>query len=949
MSVLFMKNLLLFLFCFSFFCVSAFADSPFVIARGGAAKAVICVAQDAPASAHYAAAELAKCLGEMSGATFSVVTNAAADGVAAERRIVVGAPHASEREEEICLRVSKDGRTLSVTGEGPRGPVFAAYTLLMRLGCGFWTPTRTTVPKRDDVAVPGDLDVVEAPAFVVRQPAGASAWENPDWEMRLRVNGAMSSPVPIPDAMGGARQYDISQSKMGLEGDGMLFATHPEWYALRGKTRSAQHLCDTNPGVREEIVRRVRARLEKNPNLSQIALGLNDGNEFCLCPDCSKLRKEEGGQIGPELDLCNYVARQFAKTNPKVRFLVFAYEASLRPPKTMTCEPNVDVCVAYIQRNYAREPGAGTKNHNPIVGAWSKLTHGNVYVWGYNAQFRDYQIAWPIVDTLGGEMRTYRDLGVKGVFIQMADDPNSDCQALRCWLAAQMMWNPDQDEWKLIADWCDGACGAGGKFVLEWLRVCRRAREGVKTLGVYMGDPRTWFKADDILKGYGLLTQAEAATKDDPTALAEVRRIRNVVLHTMFLCYDSEVASAAKKAGVAIPPRREILKTLVAAKIGSWREGNAWYASFLPRARHGELLLERYGVLIPKTGEWTFRNPMTTGTKEDPFIVYDDASKWYYRILTVGGGTPTLPEGGEAFRIRRAKKMVDLFEANCEEKLLWKPAKGDAVTSNLRGPELVRGADGVWRVWACGGESSIALDDESADDLVVSRLFLLEGGKDPFADAFRFAGTVCPQEVASDPTVFTMPNGKTYLFYSREQGKAGIVGRELVAPNRVGAKDGFVLPAGRSGVPSSAANVAPLSPTLAKMGENVYLLYGAGGRASAKAEIRALKFLGGDPLRVRSWERCKDPVIRSGHACYDIRNARLTGPRSPSVFRSSDGSEAWVAFRGWSTVKLLDDTKDSIMCVQRLDDGLDDGSLLFNTAAELTFLVIQPSGDVARP
>jgi hypothetical protein len=906
-------------------CVAGAAEGVFEIARGRKAEVSICVAEGAVGSAKFAAEELAKYLGEMSGAKFEVVT-----GKASGKCICVGEKYESEREEEICLRVEKDGQVLTVTGEGPRGPVYAVYTLLMRLGCGFWTPMRTSVPKKDVVAVAGDLNVVEAPAFVVRQSAGASAWENPEWEVRLRLNGVMSSPTKISEAMGGARQYDLSQCKMDLERDGMLFATHPEWYALRGKKRSMQHLCNTNPGVREEIVRRVRERLEKEPGIRQIALGLNDGAEFCLCAECSKLRKEEGGQIGPELDLCNYVARQFAKDWPKVRFLVFAYEASLRPPKTMTCEENVDVCVAYIQRNYAREPSQ-TKNHNSIVGEWSKLTHGNVYIWGYNAQFKDYQIPWPIVDTLGGEMRTYRDLGVKGVFIQMADDPNSDFQTLRCWLAAQMMWKPDQDEWKLIEEWCDGACGKGGKYVFEWLKICRGAREGVKMLGVYMGDPRTWFKAEDILKGYELLTKAEEATKDDPTAALEVKRIRNTILHTMLLAYYSDIASAAKKAGIEIPSRMEILKTLVAAKIGSWREGNAWYSSFLPRARHGQLLLEKPGVLIPKTGEWTFRNPMTTGTKEDPFITYDRAAKCYYRILTVGN----------EFRIRRAKKMVDLFEAKCEEKVLWKANGEGGIATNLRGPELIRGRDGVWRIWACGGEEALVLEGEEADDVAVNRMFILEGGKDPFVDGFRFRGTICSKEIAADPTVFTMPNGKTYLFYTREQGRSGLVVRELAAENKPSEKGSVILPAKKW-------TELALSPTLVQMGKDVYLLYGVGGRTSAKAEIRALRYVGGDVLRRTSWEQCKEPVIRSGHACYDVRDARLMGPRAPAVFRSADGSEAWIAFRGWATGKPLDEEKDSLMCVQRLDDGLSNEALLFGTAAELTFLVLQPSGDVER-
>ena len=962
-----MKNRVLVFFASALLAFSAFADSQFVIARGKTANVAICVPKGAGAPTRHAAEALAKYLGEMSGAKFKVVSGKGG----AAKSIVVGAPYASEHEEEVCLRVSKDGRTLSVTGEGPRGPVFAVYTLLQRLGCGFWTPTRETVPHPKEIAVPASLDVVERPAFVVRQPAGACAGRNPEWAMRIRVNGDMYVP-PIPSEIGGHRQYDISQCKLGLEDDEALFAKHPELYALRDGGRSRQHLCNTSPATRAEIVRRVKERLKAEPDTNQIAIGINDGADFCQCPACSKLRQQEGGQIGPELDLCNYVARQFAKSNPKTRFLVFAYESTLKPPKKMKCEPNVDVCFAYIQRNYARPP-SGTPDHDALLAAWSKLTGDNVYVWGYNAQFKDFQMPWPIIDTMGPEMRTYRDHKVKGVYVQMANDPGSDFQALRTWLAAQLMWNPDQDEMKLMEQWCDGACGKGGKFVFEWLEACRRAREATKWLGVYSSDSRLVLKPADILKGDALLAKAEAATKDDPGALAEVRRIRNSLTHVMLVRYNEDLALAAKKAGVAIPSRGELVQKLVEAKPGIWNEGNIWRNTFLPRIRHGEVQLERRGVLIPKTGLWTFRNPMTKDTLEDPFVVYDDASKWYYRILTVGGGTPTLPEGGEEFRIRRAKKLVDLFEPKCNERVLWKPGPRDPVASGLRGPELVRGADGVWRVWACGvagggrsgvpssakkssskkksaGRAGVPSPAAGRDGVPspsasgASRLFLLEGGKDPFAaNSFRFAGEVCAKDVASGPTVFRMPDGKWYLFYSREQGaKAGIVAHELLAPGKVSVSEGVVLSAGRSGVPSPAA---PRSPALVQMGKDVYLLYCANADDLAQSEIRALKYRGGDPTKAKSWEACEKPVVTSGIAFKDIKRTFLTGPRAPSVFRSADGSEAWIAFRGWSTKAPANAPKGAIMCVQRLDDGISKDALLFDTAAEMCILLIQPSGD----
>ena len=85
-------------------CVAGAAEGVFEIAHGGAADVSICVADGAVGSAKFAAEELAKYLGEISGAKFEVVT-----GKASGKCILVGEKYESEREEEICLRVGERG------------------------------------------------------------------------------------------------------------------------------------------------------------------------------------------------------------------------------------------------------------------------------------------------------------------------------------------------------------------------------------------------------------------------------------------------------------------------------------------------------------------------------------------------------------------------------------------------------------------------------------------------------------------------------------------------------------------------------------------------------------------------------------------------------------------------------------------------------------------------
>ena len=891
----------------------AWGAEPFTIARGGAAKVVIRISPKAAPSVHFAAQELVKYLGEMTGAKFRIVSGGKGGAAICVEEIT----DATAKSEEIRLKV-KDSTTLLLMGEGPRGPIYAVYAFLERIGCGFWAPDNETVPTVRNLSVAGDLDVTEAPAFELRDPSGISTWFSPEWRVKCAVNSGAYR--PIPDEMGGFRPYDFAQNKLGLEGSTSDFAAHPEWYALRnGGKRSRQHLCNANVGVRAEIIRRIRERMAKNPDLRQIALGLNDGFEFCQCAACSRLRTEEGGQIGPELDLANFVAAELAAEFPRLRYLIFAYESSLRPPKKLKPHPSVDVCIAALSgRNFARPP-SGTRGLADIITEWGRLTRGHVYVWSYNAQWRNFIAPWPTVALLGLETREYRDFGVRGLFYQMSDGTISDFCDLRAWLAAKMMWNPDRDEMKLMETWCKGACGKGGPYVMEWLKMCRKIRERSKSFGAYQGETRTIMTAAETLAGDALLAKAEEATKGDARTHNQVRKIRASTLAALVCRYNGDAIAEAKKRGKTLPPRTALLSDLDERarqfKCGAFAEGWGWTSAFLSRIRHGEVEPEKPGDGPRMRGAWTFRNPVAAGTEEDPFIVHDAPSGFYYRIRTVG----------DELRLRRTKRAIALFDEDCEEVVAWKADCRSLFVGSIRGAELLRGTDGRWRIYASGADS----ENER-------RLFVLEGGKEAFGK-FRFATRLLPKETAADPTVFTMPDGKPYLFYARERGKMGLVVRPLTSPLKPGAREGVILPA-------KDAKECVRSPSLVQMGRELYLLYEACGQSAADSEIRALKFRGGDPCAAKSWEQCPRSVIRSGNAFHNADTV-LVGPRAPAIFTSADRTEKWIAFRGWTRQNPSDAAKESITCIQRLDDGFDLGSLFFETGAELRILLIQPSGD----
>ncbi len=560
--------------------------SAFDIAKDGKASAVIVEGEKpAPATAR-AARELAKYLEQMTGAEFEVVAKAAPD----QSRILVGVPYNSKRLEEICILL-KDPKTLEVTGQGPRGVIYAVYTLLEYFGVGFWAPDNETVPSAHTLTLPDEFHLVDAPYFEYRQPYGESAYK-PGWNVKIRINGDTWA-KPIPPELGGSYSIDLSQSMAGVEGK-RYFAEHPEWFAWREKekTRSPNQICTHNEDAMQEVLNRTREMMKKDPERSFVSVSMGDNNAICQCEKCKALVAKEGTPSALVVAAGNKIARCIAREYPKLRIMIIAYWHTERPPETLKLEPNVAVCFAMLDRNHAKPPSA-TPRHDRYLAQWNKLSNGNVFIWSYNAQFRNFLLPTPTLDLMGPELRGYKPFGVRGVFSQLPWGTLSDFVDLRCWLFAKLAWNPDQDEFELINQWCDGACGKGSPYMKEYLQMLTTIRSGLEGYGVYQPDCRAAFTPDDLFKGDALFKKAIAATRNDPRANAQVRRQYASILTALLTRYNFDIAEAAAKKGVTLPPRDKMLDDLEALgkefKCSTYREWDS-FDNLIKALRDGEVL-----------------------------------------------------------------------------------------------------------------------------------------------------------------------------------------------------------------------------------------------------------------------------------------------------------------------------------------------------------------------
>ena len=94
----------------------------------------------------------------------------------------------------------------------------------------------------------------------------------------------------------------------------------------------------------EEVLKAIRAQ----PKAAVFSLSINDSYDYCECPVCQKLAKEEDSQMGPVLQLVNHVAEAVEKEFPDKAVETLAYLSVRHPPKHLRPRPNVIIRLAPI-------------------------------------------------------------------------------------------------------------------------------------------------------------------------------------------------------------------------------------------------------------------------------------------------------------------------------------------------------------------------------------------------------------------------------------------------------------------------------------------------------------------------------------------------------------------------------------------------------------------------
>ena len=308
----------------------------------------------------------------------------------------------------------------------------------------------------------------------------------------------------------------------------------------------AKQLCLSNGEMKDAYVRETLKRLREDPSVDFIQVSQNDWHGYCQCEGCKAMMDADGGApSGPYLRFANDVAEAVEKEFPNVRVDTFAYQFTRRAPAKTRPRANVVVRLCDIECDFARPLSDPSAPKNAAfakdLSDWRHVAGGNLFIWDYLANFKSYMMPHPNINSIAPNIRLFAANGAVGVFEQ----GDALCSAgsfatLRHYLAAHLLWDPADDERRLMDEFLAGYYGpSAAPHLAQFIALVEEGpRKTKKPVGC--GHPGAPFlTAPDKLKAAELMDAAVAAAeRDGAPYAARVRRERLSVDHYLLLHYD---------------------------------------------------------------------------------------------------------------------------------------------------------------------------------------------------------------------------------------------------------------------------------------------------------------------------------------------------------------------------------------------------------------------------
>lgn len=504
----------------------------------------IVLSREASPAERHAAEELKSFLFQITSAVFPICfTDESTD----DNEILVGN---SSRLQEIGCTIDFPslgregfvlktiGNRLIIAGGKPRGTLYAAYTFLEdALGCRWFTSTVSRIPKRCCVALP-QLDDKQVPVLEYRDPFVLGNLDT-DWHSRNKSN---TMHAPLSDNKGyKVDYYPFVHTFDALVPVAEYFDTHPEYFSevngVRIKERT--QLCLSNPDVLRISIERVREWIHTHPKISIVSISQNDWANPCQCDKCRAIDEREESNAGSLIHFVNQIAEALENEFPEIAFDTLAYQYTRKAPKSIRPRDNVIVRLCSIECCFSHP--LSECDHIASFGSrdwvrkgfandlrdWAKVCN-RLHIWDYTTNFAHYLNPFPDFKVLQPNIKFFIENHVTGIFEEGNNSlgEGGELNALRQYVLAKIMWNPDVDVDVIIGEFLTGVYGMAARHMRQYFDLIHSQVEGANVhMGIYDSPMSSYLNSDMLDEADKIFDQAELLADDDEV-LARVRLAR---------------------------------------------------------------------------------------------------------------------------------------------------------------------------------------------------------------------------------------------------------------------------------------------------------------------------------------------------------------------------------------------------------------------------------------
>jgi len=327
---------------------------------------------------------------------------------------------------------------------------------------------------------------------------------------------------------------------------------HPEWFAMQpngsrdqSQSPDRSRLCVSNVELVDAIAKEKIATLRREGPRS-VSIGPNDGGRtsFCTCPKCEKLDSPRGRKItmvdfspganrrqfehvsltDRYVHFWNGIAERVTKAHPDAWLTADAYSVYSAPPVSRRLHPNI--AIRFVGISYTDEEKR--KRDRADWDAWARAASKIYFRPNLLLAGRRQGTPAVYVHKLADDFRYIAHHSMIGTDFDSCVH-NWATQGLNYYVCAALHWDPDRDVDALIDDYCRSGFQSGAKPVKKYLLRLEDLTNQVAAEKLSLTEPYTPEVIDELR---GHLTQAAAATRDEPAAHRRVAFLRSGLEYT---------------------------------------------------------------------------------------------------------------------------------------------------------------------------------------------------------------------------------------------------------------------------------------------------------------------------------------------------------------------------------------------------------------------------------